>query len=89
MPLAEAGADIVYDVKTRKTWMYYYFGPGLSPVALFRKFRNGGINAAAGVIWNYNSPTDWSGFGVGAAIPIETLHLLPAATFRSTKMWGQ
>jgi len=86
--MAEAGADFILDKKTGKVWGYGFFGPGLSPITLFKNFRRPGYTVAAGLVWNLNDPSDWSGSALGASLPWGVLHLLPSATFRSSKMWG-
>jgi hypothetical protein len=86
--MAEAGGDVIYDLKTGKAWAYGSFGVGLSPISLFNNFKSAGLTKSVGVVWNFKNPNEWSGFALNANWPMNILPLLPAAAFSGNKMWG-
>ena len=71
--------DAIYFFNTGKIFLYLGGAFGIEPISYFRSTSARTTNLSGGLIYNINSPSEWSGLGYSSSFPISFARILGRA----------
>jgi RHS repeat-associated protein len=71
--------DAIYFFNTGKIFLYLGGAFGIEPISYFRSASAKTTNLSGGLLYNINSPSEWSGLGYSSSFPISFARILGRA----------